>query len=1002
MAQSDGAAATGRKGRRGVDTPAKGESPTFAVVLQRYRGAAGLTQEALAERAGLSARGISDLERGISRTHRPDTVQRLAGALGLSARERHLLEQAARGDPHLSPSPRATAPAPPPDALPPFIGRGRERALLERHLSAQGPPVLLVAGEPGIGKSRLLHEAVARAAGQGWTVLVGGCQRRGGQGLYAPLLGALQRHLQDQSPLELRPALRGCAWLVRLLPELAEGPIEPLPAWTLPPEQERRLMVEALGRYLANVAGPAGTLLLLDDLHWADPDALDLVEALIRSGSNPELRVLGAYRDTEALATGPLAALLADLGRADLLTQHRVTALPTAEAEELLAVLLEMREMALDPDGALRERLLQRAGGVPFFLISSVRGLRGGVGPAEVPGDLAQSVRQRVAALPPAARTVLGVAAVAGRQVDGTLLLTTAAAPEEEVLAALEATCRAQVLEDAGAQGYRFVHDVIREVVEADLGSARRTVLHRRIAEVLEAEPGAHPANVLAYHYVRGGVPDKAVHYLEQAGDQARAQYAHAAAEGYYRELVGRLDSLGRSREAALVREKLGAVLDTAGQYDTALAALEQAATTYQGAGEQEGVYRVLAALGHVHRRRGTLEEGVQRLQSVLEAHVGVEPSPGVAALYEALAALCFVSGRYAEGLVAAEQALVLARAVGAEQIAVAALYVRGCALTDLGRRAEALPVLEEAGRMAEARGYLYTACQALNMAGCVHEDLGAFATARRYTARALAIAEQRGDPTYIAYLTVRRGTGAFFSGDWAAARADYERALALCRRMGPSHASPYPLLDLGRLCLAEGDGEAAARHLEESCAISMNSGELTGLRWGQVELAEHDLLMGRPEAARVRLEPLLDRPGLEEGQVIFLLPTLAQAHLALGAVEQAAALVAQGVRRARAQPNQRALVGALRVQALILTQQAAWAAAEQALEEGLELTRGMPYPYAEARLLHVYGAMHQAEGKPGQARERLEEALAIFRRLGAHKDAERVAQAMADLVPDA
>jgi len=133
----------------------------------------------------------------------------------------------------------------------------RELALLERHLAGEGPPLLLLAGEPGIGKSRLLHAAVPRAVGAELRVLEGGCQRRGGQEPYAPLLGALRRYIRGRRPGQLRTELQGCAWLVRLLPELAEGPIPPLPSWTLTSEHERRLMGEAVGRFLTNVAGPA-------------------------------------------------------------------------------------------------------------------------------------------------------------------------------------------------------------------------------------------------------------------------------------------------------------------------------------------------------------------------------------------------------------------------------------------------------------------------------------------------------------------------------------------------------------------------------------------------------------------------------------------------------------------------------------------------------------------------------------------------------------------------
>jgi tetratricopeptide (TPR) repeat protein/transcriptional regulator with XRE-family HTH domain len=993
MAQSHAVEWTDRR----VNTTSMVESPAFGVLLKRYRRAAGLTQEALAERSGLSARGISDLERGVSRTHRSDTVQRLASALGLSPRERSLLEQAALGAGHPAPSPGAAPSALQPDTLVPLVGRSHECAVLDRHLSGQGAPVLLFAGEPGIGKSRLLHEAIAGATKHGWQVLLGGCSRRGGQEPYAPLLAAFERYLQRRDALQLRADLQGCAWLVRLLPELADGPIEPLPAWTAPPEQERRLIVRAVARFLANVAGPAGTLLLLDDLQWASSDALDLLGALIRPGSDRDavpLRIVGAYRDTAVQASNSLGVLLADLARADLLTHHRLTALPAIEAADLLAVLLEGPAEA---DGSLHEQLLRRSGGIPFFLISFVRGLRTGVRPTEVPWDLAQTVRQRVAALPEATRQVLGVAAVAGREVGGTLLLAVVALPEEGILAALEVACQAHLLEDTGESGYRFAHDVIREVVEADLGTARRTVLHRQVAEALENRPGEPPLERLAYHYARADVLDKAALYLERAGDQAQAQYAHAAAVDYYRELVDSLGRLGHPAEAAAAREKLAQVLATMAQYDAALAVLEQAAEVYQEARNREAHQRTLAAIGQVHAHRGTPEEGLRRLQPLLDTSPQ-PPGPGRAALYVAVAHLCFMSGRYSEQLAAAEHAAALARALEDERLLATAEFQRGFALTERSAE-EALSALTEASRLAEAVGDLDTLCSALDLMGCVHEESGEFGPARRYTERALAAAERQGDPALLVYLMTRHGFSNFLSGEWDQAHADYAQALALSRQIGDSWVSPFPLHDLGRLCLAEGTWAEAGAYLEESCTLATRIGNLAPLRWAQLVLAERDVLDGHPGAACARLRPLLDRPGMEEQQVVHLLPTLAWAHLEGGDVEQAAAVVEQGVRRARAGSYRRALVEALRVQVLVCTLQQRWMEAAHSVEEGLALARSMPHPYAESRLLHVYGEMYVKKGEAEAARARLEAALAIFRRLGAHGYIERVERELLSLV---
>jgi DNA-binding XRE family transcriptional regulator len=183
---------------------------SFGALLKRYREAAGLTQEELAERAALSPRGLIYLERRARQPY-PDTVRRLATAL--SPRDRAAFEAAARGgDDRVAPPLPSFSSSHPAVVVPPLVGRGRELALLALHLTPVGaaavsPPVLVLAGEPGIGKSRLLHEAAQCGASRGWRVLEGGCQRRGGQEPYAPLLGALKRYIGGRVAAQLRVAL---------------------------------------------------------------------------------------------------------------------------------------------------------------------------------------------------------------------------------------------------------------------------------------------------------------------------------------------------------------------------------------------------------------------------------------------------------------------------------------------------------------------------------------------------------------------------------------------------------------------------------------------------------------------------------------------------------------------------------------------------------------------------------------------------------------------------
>jgi predicted ATPase/DNA-binding XRE family transcriptional regulator len=981
----------------------------FGELLRRYRVAAMLTQEELAARAGLSLRAVSDLERGIKSRPHLYTVRLLEEALGLEGTARAAFE-AARGrgtaasgatsglaGESASANQRGTSPTP-------IVGRARELALLERHLSGSSeeflPPVLLLAGEPGIGKSRLLREAAQRAAGHGWRVLTGGCQRRNGHAPFAPLLEALESYIEHRTPAELRTDLRGCAWLVRLLPELATGPIEPLPSWTLPPEQERRLMDRAVGRFLANVSGPAGTVLLLDDLQWAGADALILLATLVRAAPEPPLRVIGTYRDTEVAVHDTLVGVLADLAHAGLARQHALVPLPAEDAQHLLGLLLEGW-----PEGVagVRERVVQRAGGVPFYLVSYAQGLRGDASERNaaeaVPWDVAQGLRQRIAALPVPAQEVLGAAAVIGRVVPAALLTAVASHGEREVLAALDAASRARLLLD-GNQTYQFAHDLIREVVEGDVGTARRLVLHRRIAEALEREPGEQAVEVLAYHYGRAGVPERAAFYLELAGDRAWAQHANAAAETYYREAVDGLDRLGQPLAATRVRERLGLVLHMAAQNELTLAVLEQAAEAYRVAEDLESQARVSAQIGLVHLNTGRNDVAVRRLQQLAERLEARGPSHGLVKLYAVLAdLLTWYCGRYSEGQVTTERAVELARVLGDTQLLAEALAAHGHAQLAVGRLAQAQQALEEAIPLAEAAGdFVESLPKALWLLSIVYLLYGELDRSTTYCERELVVTERFGQAARSAAAGVLRGLLAYVRGDWAQARESGEQLLAADPHMNRFWASPMALTMLGLVCYGEGRWQDATRYLEEHVAVSARTGHLAALHFAPGVLAEIDLREGRPERARARLAPLLDMASPEERDVSLLLPPYAWAHLELGDGAAAAAITRQASADARARNDRLALVDALRVQAMVAIRQQRRTDAEQALEEGLTLARSMPYPYAEARLLHVYGALHLQQNEPGRGAPRLKTALAIFRRLGARWDAAQVEEALTSL----
>jgi tetratricopeptide (TPR) repeat protein len=889
-------------------------------------------------------------------------------------------------------------------SLLPLVGRGRELAAMEQTLAGESASLLLFAGEPGIGKSRLLAEAARRGVEGGWTVLVGGCHRRSGQEPFAPFLGLLERHLAQQSSGERTASLQGCAWLVRLLPELAETLAPPALAWALPPEQERRLMFAAVARYLANVAGQAGTLLILDDLQWAGADALDLLTSLLHASPARPLRIVGAYRDTEVRTRDPLADTLADLAREDLVVRVALHPLAAADAITLLNDLFSGTAVG---EATLRQQVLQHAGGIPFFLVSYAQGLLSGAladGGDEVPWSVAETIRQRVAALPDVARDLLSIAAIVGRVARRSVLVqagTASGQSEQQVLAALEAARQSRLLIEEGEATHAFAHDLVREVVGADLSSARRALIHRIVAEALQQEPGEPPIEALAYHYIQAGDPEKACAYLERAATRAQAMYANAEAVVAYRSLVAQLEKAGRVAAAASVCERMGEVLLIMAHYDDALGLVERTIQTYRGLGDTDGVVRATSLLARTHVQRGSALEGRARLESLRES-LGADASPhGLATFYMALAEVSDLTSAHREELTAAERAVEYARAAGDDVLFARAEVRRGVALGVLGRTDEGLIVVEAAIPIVESAGDLWSAGYAYSNAVSAYLAQGRIALALRNIERGVELANRIGDTGAIVWTRFWRGVIYFFQGEWTLAQEDFEVGLALAEREGALHVSAYPLGGLGRLCLARGQREVAFAYLGRAIPLAEEARANRVLWPVQRALAERELLLGQPDAAVARLIPIVERPeGAESLDMTPVLPVLAWAYLDLGDRERAAHWLERGTAQVEQQHHRLAQTDVLRIRALAAWRHGQQHEARRMLDDALALCRSLPYPHAEAKALYLYGLLLHEQNQPRQARERFTAALALCNHLGERPYAERIAGALEEL-PD-
>jgi tetratricopeptide (TPR) repeat protein/transcriptional regulator with XRE-family HTH domain len=980
-------------GRAGRGRQAQDMPPTCGQLLQRYRVLAGLTQEELAERAGYSGNYIGKLEQD-QRELPAAAADRLAEVLDLADQDRAVLRAARehrQGGREL------------PSRL--LAGRDAEMAQIRHFLAGAGPPVLLLAGEPGMGKTRLLEEAASRGAGGGWGVARGGCLRRA-QDAYAPLSGALENALQRLPASQRAEALRQAGWVDLLLPELAlsggPGPGEGGASAGFQPEQQRRLLVSSAGRLLRALSGPAGTLLVLDDLHWASPDAVDLLAALLAAAGSPPLRLIGAYRDSETSAR--LEEFAADLARASLVRVLPLGPLTDADAGRLLLRLAPATEQM----PTVLPAIVRRAGGVPFFLVSYAEQVSGGSHggtPLAVPWTVAQVIGQRVAALPGPAKELLSVAAVAGRVVPHTLLAQVTDSDDEQVLQAVETTLDARLLAEDGPDRYRFTHDLIRETVENGLSAARRRRLHRRIGQALEHYPGA-TAEALAYHFSHSGEDATAAGYLELAGDQAQQRIAYATAAEFYAAAAARLQAAGRPAGVVPLTEKQGMALYRAGRYDAAITALEGALAGYRAAGDAESVARVTGRLANAHYRHGTSHDALGELADMAEGDPALAPgaaSPGTLTWWEGLLLLLYAEGSYSKMVTLGRSLAQAGRAADNSQMQAIGTRVEGGALIHLGRLAEGAALMA-AALPADPQLGDDRAVQAASLLGAAYLSMGSLDHCAALSERMLAAAERVGDQLVIAMNTTMLAGVCYVRGDWDRGRDLVGRALECFA----ASSSPVAVRWVGVLAPAliwHGAWDQARAYLEGSLQAA-RSVHLVSIEWTALtHLADLDLLDGRPRDAVTRLHPVTaDRPlpvgeDLTWDTPVELLSVLAEAHLKMGDLDRARAYAGRAVDHARRMGAWVQGIRALEVHGMVLARDGHHDLARAAYQEGLDRARAMPFPYGQARLLHAYGLLDRQQ-QDHAAHTKFAQALAILERLGADNDAGRLRQAIAHTPP--
>ncbi|HET9773079.1 MAG TPA: BTAD domain-containing putative transcriptional regulator [Acidimicrobiia bacterium] len=647
----------------------------------------------------------------------------------------------------------------------PLVGREGELSLLDEIWLATDSgqrQLVLLAGDPGIGKSRLAAEFARTAHDRGTLVLFGRCDE--GMGVpYQPFVEALSRYLRQAPHLFLG---RLAGELVRLVPEVGERIHGLPPPLRSDPETERYRLFDAVAAWLGAASEATPVLFVIEDLHWATKPTLLLLSHLLRSDEDLRLLLMVTFRDTPLDMTPDLADLVAELlrqpgvGRVRLagLTEPGVGALMEAQAGH-----------DLDDEGwALARIVHDETAGNPFYVGEMLRLLaekgdivrRDGrwvpgqpLAQLDVPDSVRDVVERRLTRLPDRTSEMLALAAVLGERFELALLAQASGESDRSIIETLRPAVSARLVTETDAGSYQFTHALVRSALEDALGPTRAVQLHRAAGFAVEA---VHAGRLdphlpqLAHHFAEAREVQKGIAYASRAGDRALTQLAPDEAVAYYRQALELLDAAEAAEEQRLgLLIALGEAQRQAGDpahRETLLCASRLAAE--RGDAEAHARAALANTRGFYPSAVGEVDDDrVASLQAALEATGDDEP-PTRARLLAALGTELLYAGDLERRMRLADEALAIARRARDDSTLAHVLLQNYFPILTPDTLEKRLACTEELVPLAQSLGDPVIVARALLLRFRVLTESGNVEAADPYLDQAERLAEELGQPT--------------------------------------------------------------------------------------------------------------------------------------------------------------------------------------------------------------------------------------------------------------
>jgi len=610
-----------------------------------------------------------------------------------------------------------------------FVGRADElgtlKTALDAALGGQGSLVMLV-GEPGIGKTRLAQEALVYAQLRGAQTLWGRCYEAESAFPYMPFVEALRQYVATRPDEALRAELgNGASDVAKLVSEVRQRVPASALTTEVSPDQERQRLYESVVNFLVNAAVANPIVLVLDDLHWADAPTLNLLKTLARSVKGNRLLIIGTYRDMDLDRRHPLAEALADLRRERLFERVLLRGMSQLEVSALLEMVAQ-HDMN-QGDLVLAAALHRATEGNPFFIEETLRHLvetgrifrREGrwvsdatnINEMGIPEGVREVIGRRLSRLSPACNGALTSASVLGREFEFAVLGAMTGLDEDALLTVIEEALEAQAIVEVKGKAvaaYVFSHALVRQTLYEELSLPRKQRLHARAADAIETvhvrNLSSHTASLATHYRLAGaaGNPEKAVEYSLRAGDVAQAAFAHEDAVNHLEGALEVMEDQGvePARRAELLR-RLGDLMFISGvDLPKGIVYGERALALYQEAGDIDRAAQMHSRLGRdlsTYPPTMNIDRALEHFRAA-EAVLAQGPDrASLVVMYTGIANTAIWGLRNDEGLVAARRALEIAERLNDERLWCTAAPMLGWHLWSNGQMAEGAELMERA-----------------------------------------------------------------------------------------------------------------------------------------------------------------------------------------------------------------------------------------------------------------------------------------------------------------